>query len=74
MVLISNLCLSYSPLIILHLDLRTQYVRFVLAFFIHADAGVKRQILSVKNFVHSVFNSIDEDAYQVLLRLDGNDH
>ncbi|KAI7883289.1 hypothetical protein K492DRAFT_205560 [Lichtheimia hyalospora FSU 10163] len=47
-------------------DLRTQYVRFVLAFFIHADAGIKRQILSIKNFVHAVFNSIDEDAYPLI--------
>ncbi|KAI8388470.1 ribosome 60S biogenesis N-terminal-domain-containing protein [Radiomyces spectabilis] len=47
-------------------DLRTSFVKFVLAFFIHGDAEIKRQVLSIKGFAHGVFMHIHEDAYQLI--------
>lgn len=48
------------------LDLRTNYVQFVLAFFKHGDADIKKQVLSVKGLVSGVFVGMDEDAYPVI--------
>ncbi|KAF7729953.1 hypothetical protein EC973_003366 [Apophysomyces ossiformis] len=47
-------------------DLRTSYVQFVLAFFIHGDAEIKKQVLALKGFASSVFTGIHEDAYQLI--------
>ncbi|KAI8065719.1 ribosome 60S biogenesis N-terminal-domain-containing protein [Gongronella butleri] len=44
-------------------DLRTMYVRFVLAFFSHGDTYVKKQLIGTKNVVQFVFNHLDEDPY-----------
>ncbi|KAI8146468.1 ribosome 60S biogenesis N-terminal-domain-containing protein [Fennellomyces sp. T-0311] len=44
-------------------DLRTSYVRFILALFIHGDTEVKKEALGVRNLVNAVFNGIEEDAY-----------
>lgn len=49
------------------LDLRTNYVQFVLAFFKHGDADIKKQVLNVKGLVSGVFVGMDEDAYPVIL-------
>lgn len=46
-------------------DLRTNYVQFVLAFFKHGDAEIKKQVLGVKGLVSGVFVGMDEDAYPV---------
>lgn len=51
------------------LDLRTNYVHFVLAFFKHGDADIKKQVLSVKGLVSGVFVGMDEDAYPVNLKM-----
>lgn len=48
------------------LDLRTNYVQFVLAFFKHGDADIKKQVLNVKGLVSGVFVGMDEDAYPVI--------
>jgi hypothetical protein len=45
--------------------LRTNYVQFVLAFFKHGDAEIKKQVLGVKGLVSGVFVGMDEDAYPV---------
>ncbi|CEP11420.1 hypothetical protein [Parasitella parasitica] len=47
-------------------DLRTNYIQFVLAFFKHADAEIKKQVLGVKGFVNGVFVGMDEDAYPLI--------
>lgn len=47
------------------IDLRTNYVQFVLAFFQHGDAEIKKQVLGVKGFVSALFMHVYEDAYQV---------
>ncbi|KAI8087542.1 ribosome 60S biogenesis N-terminal-domain-containing protein [Thamnidium elegans] len=47
-------------------DLRTNYVQFVLAFFKHGDADIKKQVLSVKGLVSGVFVGMDEDAYPLI--------
>ncbi|ORZ20655.1 ribosome 60S biogenesis N-terminal-domain-containing protein [Absidia repens] len=47
-------------------DLRTLYVQFVMAFFIHGDSDIKKQVLGVKGLVNGVFTHIDEDAYQLI--------
>ncbi|RCI06414.1 hypothetical protein CU098_010660 [Rhizopus stolonifer] len=47
-------------------DLRTNYVHFVLAFFRHADAEIKRQVLGIKGLVSGVFIGMDEDAYPLI--------
>ncbi|KAI9306444.1 ribosome 60S biogenesis N-terminal-domain-containing protein [Cunninghamella echinulata] len=47
-------------------DLRTFYVQFVLAFFIHGDSDIKKQVLSVKGLVNGIFTHIPEDAYQLI--------
>jgi hypothetical protein len=48
------------------LDLRTNYVQFVLAFLKHGDAEVKRQLLGVKGLVSAVIAGLGEDAYQLI--------
>ncbi|KAI9259929.1 ribosome 60S biogenesis N-terminal-domain-containing protein [Sporodiniella umbellata] len=47
-------------------DLRTNYVQFVLAFFQHGDAEIKKQVLGVKGVVSAIFMHIYEDAYQLI--------
>ncbi|KAI8647125.1 ribosome 60S biogenesis N-terminal-domain-containing protein [Parasitella parasitica] len=47
-------------------DLRTNYIQFVLAFFKHADAEIKKQVLGVKGLVSGVFVGMDEDAYPLI--------
>lgn len=47
------------------IDLRTNYVHFVLAFFKHGDTEIKKQVLGVKGLVSGVFVGMDEDAYPV---------
>ncbi|CAO3630578.1 unnamed protein product [Cunninghamella echinulata] len=47
-------------------DLRTFYVQFVLAFFIHGDSDIKKQVLGVKGLVNGIFTHIPEDAYQLI--------
>ncbi len=47
------------------IDLRTNYVHFVLAFFKHGDAEIKKQVLGVKGLVSGIFVGMDEDAYPV---------
>ncbi|KAG0192599.1 hypothetical protein DFQ28_008597 [Apophysomyces sp. BC1034] len=47
-------------------DLWDFQATFVLAFFIHGDAEVKKQVLAIKGFVSSVFTGIDQDAYQLI--------
>ncbi|KAG2200281.1 hypothetical protein INT47_000274 [Mucor saturninus] len=47
-------------------DLRTNYVQFVLAFFKHGDADIKKQVLNVKGLVSGVFVGMDEDAYPLI--------
>ncbi|KAI9269065.1 ribosome 60S biogenesis N-terminal-domain-containing protein [Phascolomyces articulosus] len=44
-------------------DLRTAYVRLVLALFKYGDADVKKEALGVRNLVNAIFTGIDEDAY-----------
>lgn len=46
-------------------DLRTYYVRFVLAIFMHGDVEAKKQALGVKNLISALFNGLDQDAYKV---------
>lgn len=48
------------------LDLRTNYIQFVLAFFKHGDAEIKKQVLGVKGLVSGVFVGMDEDAYPLI--------
>ncbi|GAN07719.1 hypothetical protein MAM1_0173d07222 [Mucor ambiguus] len=47
-------------------DLRTNYIQFVLAFFKHGDAEIKKQVLGVKGLVSGVFVGMDEDAYPLI--------
>ncbi|ORX56299.1 hypothetical protein DM01DRAFT_1382565, partial [Hesseltinella vesiculosa] len=47
-------------------DLRTMYVRFVLAFLTHGDTFTKKQLIAKKNVLQFVFNHVDEDAYLLL--------
>lgn len=48
------------------LDLRTNYIQFVIAFFKHGDAEIKKQVLGVKGLVSGVFVGMDEDAYPLI--------
>jgi hypothetical protein len=36
-----------------------------MAFIIHGDSDIKKQVLGVKGLVNGVYTHIDEDAYQV---------
>ncbi|KAI7856237.1 ribosome 60S biogenesis N-terminal-domain-containing protein [Circinella umbellata] len=44
-------------------DLRTAYVRLVLALFKYGDADIKKEALGVRNLVNAIYTGIDEDAY-----------
>lgn len=48
-------------------DLRTLYVQFVLAFFVHGDSDIKKQVIGVKGLMNGIFTHITEDAYQVFI-------
>lgn len=52
--------------LIYSLDLRTNYVQYVLAFLKHGDAEVKRQLLGIKGLVSAVIAGLGEDAYQLI--------
>lgn len=51
------------------IDLRTNYIQFVLTFFQHGDAEIKKQALSVKGLVSALYTHMYEDAYPVCIFL-----
>ncbi|KAI9205645.1 ribosome 60S biogenesis N-terminal-domain-containing protein [Polychytrium aggregatum] len=47
-------------------DVRSLYVRFILAFLVHGDVNVKKSCLEMKDFVSSVFKGMAEDSYELV--------
>ncbi|KAJ3294460.1 hypothetical protein HK104_003568 [Borealophlyctis nickersoniae] len=47
-------------------DVRTLYIRFILAFLVRGDVGVKKAVLETKDFVSGIFKGMAEDTYETV--------
>ncbi|KAJ3040726.1 nucleolar pre-ribosomal-associated protein 1 [Rhizophlyctis rosea] len=47
-------------------DVRTLYIRFILAFLVRGDTGVKKAVLETKDFVSGIFKGMIEDFYETV--------
>ncbi|ORX90170.1 hypothetical protein K493DRAFT_340197 [Basidiobolus meristosporus CBS 931.73] len=47
-------------------DVRTLYIRFILAFLECGDAKMKGEVLEIKDFVSSLFKGLFKDSYEVV--------
>lgn len=47
-------------------DVRTSYIRFLLAFLKQGDGAVKKFMLEAKDLLSAIFKGMSEDSYEVI--------